>query len=151
MRRLSSRCQQFAGSFDHIALHGVAGEKFKAMPQAIAVTDKAAQLQGMFTSGQGEFQGGDFAGLEFAGERYSNAVRTEFNGSTPELEGRTRAKNLGRDTNIERITRKAAIGRSGRFIAHSLRLSSCLVGPPVSLISILTAAVTHLNGSAPAE
>lgn len=127
--RLSSGRKQFAGSFDHIALHGIAGQKFEAMAQAIAVTDKTAQLQRMFTSGQGEFQSGDFAGLKFAREGDSNAVRTKFNGAAPKLERRIRAKDLGRDTNIERITRKAAIGRSGCFIAHSLLFSSCLWGP----------------------
>ena len=59
------------------------GEEFEAVAEAVAIAHDGADFQWVGAEGQGNFEGDDFAFLEFSGESGADAILTEFGGVSP--------------------------------------------------------------------
>lgn len=70
------------------ALNGVAlgiaeGKEFESIAEPLAVAHDGADLDGIGSKGQRDFESDDLAGFEFAGESGTNAILTDFGGASP--------------------------------------------------------------------
>ena len=65
----------------------------------------------------------DFAGIQFAGQGRPEAIFSEFARSSPKRYIFSRAKDVNRDVNIERMAGKAARGAGIRFSRRGLHMA----------------------------
>src|SRR5439155_524784 len=105
-------------------------QKFESVTQTVAIPHQRPQLQGSAATRKCQFQGRDFPRLQLASQRDPDAVLPELDRSSPQLNGSLFAEHFCRNSDVQRITGKAALfgmvdSLCGirRADAHSISLS----------------------------
>ena len=105
--------EHFADASDGFTLGVSKGEEFEAVAEAVAIAHDGADFQWVGAEGQGNFEGDDFAFLEFPGESGADAILTEFGGVSPAVLEVAVLEHADVHAGVDGKTGKAA--RVGRF------------------------------------
>jgi len=120
--------EHFADAADHIALGLAEGEEFEAVAEALAVTNDGADFQGIGTERQGNFEGNDFSGFEFAGKGGADAILAKFGGASPAVAEFAILKHADLHAGVEgkaRVTAGVRAGGRGRFSGSEFLAGGC--------------------------